>query len=97
MLLVLLAQACSGSTNTTMTDNASCWLQASAEVDVMTQDLKEAQIVVGVATNECNSLLETIASSTGEVETKQTTARSKEQQLQVCRSSKPSAFLQAKC
>ncbi|KAK9868729.1 hypothetical protein WJX84_008574 [Apatococcus fuscideae] len=58
-------------------------IQASAEVDVMTQDLKEAQIVVGVATNECNSLLETIASSTGEVETKQTTARSKEQQLQI--------------
>lgn len=48
----------------------------------MTRDLKEAQIVVGVATNECNSLLETIASSTTEVETKQTIARGKEQQLE---------------
>ncbi len=49
----------------------------------MTRDLKEAQIVVGVATNDCNALLETIASSTGEVETKQANARIKEQQLQV--------------
>ena len=58
-------------------------MQASAEVDVMTRDLKEAQIVVGVATNDCNALLETIASSTGEVESKQANARIKEQQLQV--------------
>ena len=48
----------------------------------MTKDLKEAQIVVGIATNDCNALLETIASSTTEVESKQTIARSKEQQLQ---------------
>ena len=59
-------------------------LQASAEVDIMTRDLKEAQIVVTVATNECNALLESIATSTAEVEIKQTTARGKEQQLEVC-------------
>ena len=67
-------------------------MQASAEVDIMTRDLKEAQIVVGVATNDCNALLETIASSTTEVESKQATARSKEQQLLVRLALSASAF-----
>lgn len=58
-------------------------IQAAIEVDAMQKDLSEAKVVVEQATRECNELLEVIASSTAEVETKAKAATDKEAQLKI--------------
>ena len=58
-------------------------IQAAADVSTMQTDLSKAKIEVKAKAVEVNELLEVIAQSTAEVETKQTAAAAKEEQLKV--------------
>ena len=58
-------------------------VQAASEVDSMQKELTQAKVVVEAATQDCNSLLEVITTSTADVETKQAVAIAKEEELKV--------------
>lgn len=58
-------------------------LQAASEVDSMQKELTQAKVVVEAATQDCNALLEVITTSTADVETKQSVAIAKEEELKV--------------
>ena len=58
-------------------------IQAAADVSTMQTDLSKAKIEVKAKAVEVNELLEVITKSTAEVETKQTAAAAKEEQLKV--------------
>lgn len=58
-------------------------MQAASEVDGMQKELTQAKVVVEAATQECNALLEVITTNTADVETKQTVAIAKEEELKV--------------
>ena len=60
-----------------------CCLQAASEVDSMQKELTQAKVVVEAATQDCNALLEVITTSTADVETKQSVAIAKEEELKV--------------
>lgn len=60
-----------------------CCLQAASEVDSMQKELTQAKVVVEAATQDCNALLEVITTSTTDVETKQSVAIAKEEELKV--------------
>ena len=49
----------------------------------MQKELTQAKVVVEAATQDCNALLEVITSSTADVETKQSVAIAKEEDLKV--------------
>ena len=58
-------------------------MQAASEVDSMQKELTQAKVVVEAATQECNALLDVITVNTADVETKQTLAIAKEEELKV--------------
>ena len=49
----------------------------------MQKELTQAKVVVEAATQDCNALLEVITTSTADVETKQSVAIAKEEELKV--------------